>query len=307
MARAQAVHSLRPWAVPDTKGLDAVRVLALALGGFPLAAVVGAALVGIAVAWPRGDSSSRPARAAAILAAGALGGNILAWLVQFVPALHMRLEPWYLVGLAVWTMPVVAFGIVQLLSADATASRVTRRAPVAAVAVALIATGAEVADWRAWLMPRGTARQAADVVARDGRAGDLVVVFPPAHASAFSFYYRGPLEQWAPPFERRITHVPWVALSGTFIDDDGLRRLCEALGARLRAGHRIWFAAAPAPDDQRTAYARQLGALRARLIETMSTYGHGVTLLGLPAERTWEPLELTRFDGIQRDAWPTSR
>jgi hypothetical protein len=57
---------------------------------------------------------------------------------------------------------------------------------IAAMAVTLIAVGGQAADWRTWLM-RAAPRQIAGLVDRDGRDGDLVVVFPPAHASAFSF------------------------------------------------------------------------------------------------------------------------
>ncbi len=308
IARAQALGSLRPWAVPDTKGLDAIRVLALAVGAVPFAAVVGGTLVAVAVGGRR-EADGRRGDRAAILAAAAIGANLVAWLVQFVPALHFRLEPWYLTGMIIWTMPPIAYALVKVVTMIATAPRpfAPLSAAAAAAVVTLAAVGAQAADRHQWLMPRSTARQAADAVSRGSRTGDLVIVFPPAHASAFSFYYHGMLEQWAPPFERRITHVPWTALSGSFADPARLDAMSAAIDARLRTSGRVWLVAAPATGDQRTLYAQQLNLILTRLVDTLSTHGRATIILGRPAQQTWEPLEVTRFDGIAQQPWPGNR
>jgi hypothetical protein len=273
--------------------------------GAPLCAV-------LAVAWwvrrRMRSPPHRPDRYAtrevhAVLLGGALGANAIGWLLQFVPGLQARLEPPYLVGLAIWTVPWMAAAITSIV--DGATDRRARIA-VAFALTAVIGTS-QVADVDAWLRPRSPAPQIADAIGRAGRSGDLILIMPPAHASSFNFYYDGELEQWAPPFQSRITNMPWAGLLARLEDRETMAEFVAALDDRLRRGGRIWVISGgarsltlDAADDERrdrsTPYARALATARRLLLQVLYQYAQPVPVTAGAASDYWEPIEAALFD-----------
>src|SRR6185295_1006742 len=112
VAAAQLSPDLRPWSVPDRKGLDLIRAAVLPLGRWG-----GLLSIAVALLWwartrwspPSHQGDRRAARDAFVLLLGAaLGGNVAGWLLQFVPGTFAILRPPYLVGMAVWAVPPTA-------------------------------------------------------------------------------------------------------------------------------------------------------------------------------------------------------
>jgi len=318
---AQLSPDLRPWSVPDRKGLDLIRAAVLPLGRW-------GALLSIAVAlgwwarrrWspPSHQGDRRAARDAFVLLLGAaLGGNVAGWLLQFVPGTNARLEPPYLVGMAVWAVPPTAAALVALVqslwparspAAIDRSQRVLRRA--AAIALLLGIGISQAADVHAWLLPRSPAPRIADVIKSRSQPGDLILILPPAHASSFNFYYDGGLEEWAPPFRARITNMPWAGLVARMEDPEVLSGFVEALTDRLRRGGRVWVVSGGAGSlnleatnnadgtAQRTAYARALLTTRRELLRVLYRHAQPVPVAAGPMLEYWEPMDAALFEPL---------
>ena len=307
---AQLSPDLRPWSVPDRKGLDLVRAVLLPLGRWaaPLCALLMLGLWGRRRLPPGTGwldvAATRDAHA--LLLAGALGANVAGWLVQFVPGLHARLEPPYLVGPAVWPVPSLGAAIMAIVGGTGGSHRFARTVSSLALLVGICVS--QAADVRAWLRPRSPAPQIARVIAREGQPGDLILIMPPAHASSFNFYYDGALEQWAPPFARRITNMPWAGLLARMEDPEVTAGFVDALGDRLRRGGRIWVVSGGAGSlrletasldeklERSTAYARALATTRRELLRVLYRYAQPVPVTLGSALDYWEPMEVALFE-----------
>jgi hypothetical protein len=332
----QATSELRPWAVPNRKVVDLVRVLDLPYGKWSpvwLAVCAWGALVlqgrrrpTVPVANGR-SVSEHQWTAWGLLVAGAVGGNAVGWFAQFAEVLKARLEPPYLTGMAVWLMPPVGMALMQLTSLDWPAVLATTnsggarccRSPLAtgrrfrrallALVVASVLVGQAVTA-RTWLGPRSPAPVIAALIEREGRSGDLILVVPAAHAASFNFYYRGDLEQWAPPFRGRVTNVAWTGLLRKMEDRALLDDFKQALARHLQEGRRVWlisgglvpysreFAWADQLPRVRTAYERADLVARQQFLRILYTYARAVPQGGVPRREYWEPTEFVLFEPL---------
>jgi hypothetical protein len=320
---AQLSSDLRPWSVPDRKGLDLIAAVLLPLGRWSAVLTVAIAVACWARTRGAGDARATTTRdagdtraatriaggdardAVLLLLGGAIGANVVGWALQFVPGVNARLEPQYLVGPAVWALPPLAAAVAASGARVNMLPHALRRRQVILTAL-LVAIGvSQAADVRAWLRPRSPAAEIATAIARDGRPGDLIVIVPPAHASTFNFYYDGSLEQWAPPFRGRTTNMPWEGLVAKLQDDGVLAEFVDDLDGRLQRGGRVWFVSGGGAEADRgrdTTYAQALFRIRRELLCVLHARAQPNPVELDPQRDYWEPMEATLFKPMTRNS-----
>jgi hypothetical protein len=295
---SQSGPDLRPWTVANHNIVDAVQVLKLPVGTAGWLVLAGLCLVGVR---SRHTSGSIGKAGVPLLAATALGGTMLAWGLQFVERLNLRQEPQYLVGLAVWLMPVVGVGIAAMADSLGRSERSRARWPLPATLGLCLAL--QAANAQTWLRPRSPMRDIARRVASSSRPTDAIVIVPAAHAATFNFWYEGPLEEWAPPFHHRVRAVPWSGLLGRMQHAAATPGLHPDLARVLQSGRRLWVvvggstAAAPALQVEETAawptpYHEADAGIRRAIWRMISTEGVVDRVWSTTPAMYWEPADL---------------
>jgi hypothetical protein len=294
---SQSGPDLRPWALANHNIVDAVQVLKLPVGTAGWLVLAGLCLVGI-----RSHPSGPIGKAGVpLLTATALAGTMLAWGLQFIERLNLRQEPQYLIGLAVWLMPVVGAGISTI--ADSLGRSARSRARWLGPATLGLCLALQAANARTWLRPRSPMRDIARTIASSSRPTDAIVIVPAAHAATFNFWYEGPLEEWAPPFHHRVRAVPWSGLLGRMQHAAATPDLHADLARVLQSGRRLWVvvggstAAAPALQVEETVawptpYHEADAGIRRAIGRVISTEGVVDRLWSTTPAMYWEPADL---------------
>lgn len=92
-----------------------------------------------------------------------------------------------------------------------------------------------------WAGRRSDARDAAEAIASQAGAGDLVVLSNPAIGPTFHYYYRGPGPEIALPYDHPVLYWNDIQLWRDLHDEDLLARTLARLEQALAAGERVWF------------------------------------------------------------------
>lgn len=261
-----------------------------------------AALAGVALAWRSPAVEGERATFAASTAALALGGAFAAYLMTRLPT-----QAWHYLSLIAVCAVACEIGI-HLLAKSIPRGDWLRLGAVALAAVA-IAPGVS----QSVRMRMTSVDLAAEVIEQQGRAGDLVVVFPWYAGISFHRYYRGPAP-WItlPEIPEHLFHLHLVVRDKMQLGDAAVAPELARVEQTLRAGGRVWVIGdlvAPNPGEPLPPLPSPIGSGNAGLylnnweaqlgamLEQHAGQGHRVPLSADVPVNVWENLPLFVVEG----------